>query len=187
MIAYGINLSTPDKICGNPVVIKSDTHEIAQPVGFYFQVFGHDRPLTSKIIVREVTLENDRRSETIIKTIREVTIQPTIGRNITIGKARMDLTPPLNIIDPSKVYTAEIILDEGTGGELHSKQIEIPFSQLVSFFPNTIVLDKEVGKFGSANQNADSRSGVIQYGLAGDVENGLISNRRNKPTHLRTF
>jgi RHS repeat-associated protein len=146
VVAYGIERDSP-QICGNPVVVDRNTRHMAQSAGIFFQVYGHDLPQAAKVIIRKVNISGERRIETVLDTVPGV-LQDTGTPNITTGEAVWLTSNP---IDQAFIYTAEVVLDQGQGGEFHSKQTEIPFSYLIPYMSPTMGIkangDKQTGKF----------------------------------------
>jgi RHS repeat-associated protein len=160
VITYGYNPNKPDDVCGNPVVIRRDNNEMAQPVGVFFQIYGRDVPNTKKIVIRKVTINNNVRTEEIIGTTTDVQIVSstpggtTVGRGIW-GGAGVE-------IDQSAIYTAQVVLDEDMSSAGGSKQVEIPFSYLIpeGTYQQTISL--------TADWEANNQDGRFGYLLAGN-------------------
>lgn len=135
VIVYGYEGT--NQICGNPVIIDRSSNLMAEPAATFYQVYGHDVPKTSKVVIRQVRLIGNSRNEIILANVNAT---PGVSiPNVTAGQALWTHNQP---IDQSYIYTAEVVLDEGTGAEFHSKQVEIPFSHLISFFPGQLAIQK---------------------------------------------
>ncbi len=123
---HGAN-ADPLNICANPVLVSRADNRMMQDAETLFTVYGHDAPLSAKVIITREIVSGDQ-------TIRETlaTIVPTIDTdsptNIVKGKARWASAVPIN---RAALYMAELILDEGQPTEFRARRVEIPFSNLI--------------------------------------------------------
>ena len=157
VITYGDDGT--ENICGNPVIIKRNTNEMAQPVGVYFQVYGRDVPTTKKIIIRKIETINGVRTEQEIGTATPEILSATPNGAI-IGKGRWSGSGVE--IDQSATYTAQIVFDENDSSEFKSKQYEIPFSYLIPEGAYRLQVRP------NPNTRINGQIGEFQYLLAGN-------------------
>jgi len=147
VVPYGLESASPN-ICGNPIVVDRSTNRTAQTGAIFYQVYGHDLPKTSKVIIRRVNISGPTPVETILESLPGTT-DSSSSPNIVVGEA---VWIKGQLIDQSYIYTAEVVLDEGQGTEFHSKKTEIPLSYLIPFFTQPIGIkkigEKQTGKFG---------------------------------------
>jgi RHS repeat-associated protein len=122
--------------CGNPVIIDRQDQHMAQPAEIAFQVFGHDTPQSSKVIIRKTTIVDDVPHDTILATV-PVEFGPVTIPNVVVGSAKW-LSPPTERIDRSSLYTAEVVLDQEGSNEFHSRREPVPFSFLIDQYQPTI-------------------------------------------------
>lgn len=122
--------SSPDSttVCANPIILDRTNLTMKQNAGFYFQIFGHHRPIAQEIVIRK--------GEQIIATV-PATILPESTDLVTIGKAEWQSSEQ---IDRTANYTAEVTLDKNEPGEFHSHREVIPFSFLLENYNNAITL-----------------------------------------------
>ena len=160
VVTYGYDGT--DNICGNPVVIRRDNNQMAQPAGIFFQVYGYDNPDTKKIIIRKVRLVNGTRTEQEIGSVYPEILSTNSNGAIT-GKGIWSGTGIE--IDQSAIYTVQIVLNEGISNEFKSKQFEIPFSHLIpeGAFKQVIQV--------SSKWQVNYQDSKFQYLLAGNSKN----------------
>lgn len=128
--AHGRNTNDPLGVCANPVLVSRTDNRMMQDAEVIFTVYGHDAPLSKKVIITKELVSGDQ-------TIREnlATIDPTLDSNtptnIVKGRARWPWTAPIN---RAALYYAQLIIDEGLPTEFRARRVEIPFSNLIDHY-----------------------------------------------------
>jgi len=164
VLAYGHDPTEADSICSSGVVIDRENRKPQQMVGFFIQVYGQQSPESVKVKIRKVTYSGNSQNEQVIKTVTGGTLSGT-SQNVAVARAIWDTTPDNFTAEQDAVYTAEVILDEGKSNELHSKQVEIPFSFLIAS-------NHDFGVTNPPATNPDAKQeGEFQYLLAGKSTN----------------
>ena len=130
-----------------------------------YQVYGHDIPKTSKVIIRRVNISGPTPIETVLETLPGVTDNSS-SPNIVAGEA---VWIRGQLIDQSYIYTAEVVLDEGQGTEFHSRKTEIPLSYLVPYFAQPIgvkkIGEKQTGNFSYLLAGTGAQSATVTFTL----------------------
>jgi RHS repeat-associated protein len=129
LIAYGVN-SNSDQVCTNPVVIsRGSSPHMLQPVGLFFQVFGHDLPGAAQVVIRKEKTVNGEKTEETLATVQAVINKDLSSDRIVVGKAQWSSTA---VIDRTANYTAELVLDQNSSSEFRSRREQIAFSTLIT-------------------------------------------------------
>jgi RHS repeat-associated protein len=175
LIAYGVNANS-EQICTNPVVIsRGSSPKMLQPVGIFFQVFGHDLPQQLKVLIRKEKTVNGTKTEETLATLPAVIDTELSSDKIVVGKTQWNSQI---VLDRTASYTAELILDEGGSAEFHSKREPVAFS--------TLITEYQTG-FGTT-----SGRGFYSYILGGNANVTLTVNGQNRladaaDPHVRAY
>lgn len=145
-----------EEFCAAPVLLKKDTRKMAQKAEIVFQVFGHDVPQTASVKIRREKVVGGQRQTALLATIPARTTISGV-QNVISGEAVWEYDEE---IDLDASYTAEVVLDEGMGGELLSTPQAVPFSFLINKFPSTIGLTNDKSTDTSQNQPPDRVPGL---------------------------
>jgi RHS repeat-associated protein len=136
VLVHGFVANSQD-ICANPVVINRSSRKMEQPAEVYFQVYGHEVPQTSKVIIRkEETGGGITTATTLPATIQSLGASnpPGAAQNhmVIVGTALWQ--DPSFVVDRAATYTAEVVLDEKLPTEYHARPEPVPFSFLIGDF-----------------------------------------------------
>ncbi|HZH35610.1 MAG TPA: DUF6531 domain-containing protein, partial [Pyrinomonadaceae bacterium] len=125
-----------EEFCAAPVLLKKETNKMAQKAEISFQVFGHEVPQTAVVKIRRKKIVGGSEENALLATL-SANVRVSGVQNVLSGEAVWEYNDP---IDLDASYTAELVLDEGMGGELISTPQIVPFSFLINKYPPTFNL-----------------------------------------------
>lgn len=170
-------VANANELCANPVVISRATRKMLQPAEVYFQVFGHEVPQAAKVVVYREQTDADGTIMREPVTTLPATIHDLNANNpnaagsdhrVIVGTALWN--DPTFVVDRTAVYTAEVVLDEGTPTEYRAAPEPVPFSFLIS---------EARSSFGVRALGAKGAKGLYSYVLGGNSKVELLVNGQN--------
>ncbi|MDT7780152.1 MAG: hypothetical protein QOC99_2664 [Acidobacteriota bacterium] len=175
VVVYGVNVSDPDHICTNPVVLQRSTNKMAQPAGVFFQIFGHQLSQAAEVVIRKERIVGGSRTSEVIASVPATLT--TSSEDVIIGTAQWN--DPARTIERDAIYTAEVVLDKNSKTEFKARRENVPFSYLISEYQQHLLArtgPADAKKPGQPDPPPPPKLGRFSYILGGAAKVQLIVN-----------